>query len=88
LEDVYRSGKEMRFRFSNGVIRGLHLMLIGDIFLFNKKNENKFTIVEMHFTDGTGIALTDRTRNAYIKLNPTDKNGLDVFDKKFSIHYL
>lgn len=88
LKDVYRSGKEFRFLFSNGEILGMHLMLTGDIFVFDKANAHKFTIVEMHFDDGTGIALTDRMRNANIKLNPVDKGGLDVFDKKFNLKYL
>lgn len=88
LKDVYRSGKELRFLFSNGEILGMHLMLTGDIFVFDKVNEHKFTIVEMHFKDGNGIALTDRMRNANIKLNPVDKDGIDVFDRKFNLKYL
>ena len=88
LKDIYRSGKELRFLFSNGKILGMHLMLTGDIFVFDKVNEHKFTIVEMHFKDGKGIALTDRMRNANIKLNPVDKDGVDVFDKKFNLKYL
>lgn len=88
LKDVYRSGKELRFLFSNGDILGMHLMLTGDIFVFDKVNVHKFTIVEMHFKDGSGIALTDRMRNANIKLGPVDKDGIDVFDKKFTLKYL
>jgi formamidopyrimidine-DNA glycosylase len=80
LKDVYRSGKEMRFKFSNGNILGLHLMLTGDIFPFDKQNERKSTIVELHFENGHGLALTDRMKNANVKLNPEDKDGVDALD--------
>src|SRR4051794_17166192 len=66
LEDVYRSGKEFRLKFSNGNILGMHLMLTGDIYPFENKNEQKQTIVEFHFQDGTGFALTDFMKNACV----------------------
>ncbi len=80
LLDIYRSGKEMRFRFEGNLIIGLHLMLTGDIRSFKKKNEWKSTIVEFYFQDDTGIALTDRMKNANVKLNPVDKEGIDALD--------
>ena len=80
LTDIYRSGKEMRLKFEDGTIAGLHLMLTGDIFLFNKKNEYKSAIVELHFKDGSGFALTDRMKNASIRLSPEDKKGVDAME--------
>jgi formamidopyrimidine-DNA glycosylase len=74
----------MRFRFSDDVILGLHLMLTGDLFPFEKKNERKSTIVEFYFKDGSGLALTDRMKNARIELNPADKEGIDALDKKLN----
>lgn len=88
LESVYRSGKEMRFKFSGGSLLGLHLMLTGDIMPFEKKNENKLTIVEMHFDGAGGIALTDRMKNANVKLNPVDKDGVDALSKELNFKYL
>ena len=88
LKKVYRSGKEMRFKFSNGTIMGLHLMLTGDIIPFDKSNERKSTIVELYFADGSGLALTDRMSNAFIKLNPIDKDGIDALDKGLNYKYL
>ncbi len=82
--DITRSGKELRMKFSNGVTLGMHLMLTGDIYPFDKKNERKSTIVEFHFKDGSGIALTDRMKNANVKLNPEDKEGIDALDKKLN----
>ena len=83
LKDVYRSGKEMRFLFSNGQILGLHLMLTGDLIPFEKTNDRKSTIVEFYFSNKESLALTDRMKNANIKLNPEDKEGIDALDLNF-----
>lgn len=89
LKDVYRSGKEMRFLFSNGEILGLHLMLTGDLIPFEEKNERiKSTKVEFHFDGGKNLALTDRFKNAFVKLNPEDKKGIDALDPKLNYRYL
>jgi formamidopyrimidine-DNA glycosylase len=88
LKDVYRSGKEMRFLFSNGHVLGLHLMLTGDLIPFEGKNERKSTKVEFTFEDGDQLALTDRFKNAFIKLNPEDKEGIDALDPKLHYAYL
>lgn len=72
LTAVYRTGKELRFPFSNNVLMGMHLMLHGNLYLFEKHNENKFTIVELHF-ENKGLALTDWQEMANIKLNPEEK---------------
>ncbi|WP_207491768.1 DNA-formamidopyrimidine glycosylase family protein [Aridibaculum aurantiacum] len=88
LENVFRSGKELRWKFSGNTLLGMHLMLTGDIFPFQGQNENKFTIVELYFSDGTGLALTDRMKNANIKLNPVDKDGVDALAKELNFEYL
>jgi len=88
LEKIYRSGKELRFKFSNGLLMGMHLMLTGDIYPFEKKNEHRSTIVEFLFKDGSGLALTDRMKNANIKLNPVDKDGVDALSKELNYKYL
>lgn len=88
LKDVYRSGKEMRFLFSNRQILGLHLMLTGDLIPFEEKNERKSTKVEFYFEGGNNLALTDRFKSAFIKLNPVDKEGIDALDSKLNYSYL
>ena len=84
LKKIYRSGKEMRFEFSDGTILGLHLMLTGDIFIFKNKNDHHSTIVEMIFEGDHALALTDRMRNAYIVLDPVDKKGRDAYELDFA----
>lgn len=88
LKDVYRSGKEMRFLFSNGVILGLHLMLTGDLIPFQEENKYKSTKVEFYFEGGNNLVLTDRFKNAFIKLNPVEKEGIDALDPKLNYSYL
>src|SRR6476659_256211 len=88
LKDVYRSGKEMRFLFSNGGLLGLHLMLTGDLIPFEGKNERKSTKVEFYFEGGQNLALTDRFKNAFVKLNPEEKEGVDALDPKMNYSYL
>jgi len=88
LKDVYRSGKELRFQFSNQVLLGMHLMLTGDLIPFEGKNERKTTIVEFHFDDGKALALTDFMKNANIKLDPEDKGGVDALSKELNYTYL
>src|SRR5688572_3182286 len=68
LQDVYRSGKELRFLFSGGSILGMHLMLTGDLIPFEGRNERKSTKVEFYFESGEQLALTDRFKNAFVKL--------------------
>ena len=77
----------MRFEFTGGTLLGLHLMLTGDIFVFDKKNEHHSTIAELYFK-GKSLALTDRMRNANIRLDPVDKNGVDAISKELNFKYL
>jgi formamidopyrimidine-DNA glycosylase len=88
VTEVYRSGKELRVRFEEDVVMGIHLMLTGDLHFFHGVNEQKFTIVAIHFADGTGIALTDRMKNASITINPADKEGIDALDKALNYQRL
>jgi len=88
LKDVYRSGKEMRFLFSNGETLGLHLMLTGDLIPFQQSNERKSTKVEFYFEGGENLVLADRFKNAFVKLSPEDKEGIDAMDPKLNYSYL
>jgi len=83
LKRIYRSGKELRFEFSDGTLVGLHLMLTGDMFIFDSKNDHHSTIIELYFEGGKNLALTDRMKNANIKLNPVDKEGVDALELDF-----
>jgi formamidopyrimidine-DNA glycosylase len=87
LQSVYRMGKELRFQFPDNIVLGMHLMLHGGMYLFEKNNENKFTIAELHF-DNKGLALTDWQGMANITLNPEEKKGADALSEKLDYNYL
>lgn len=76
---VYRDGKELYFKFSNGDVLAMHLMLHGKLFLFEGKSTNKYPIIELLFTDDTGLVLTDFQGIANPTLNPDVKDAPDAY---------
>lgn len=78
VKRIYRDGKELFIEFSKGDVLGLHLMLHGKLFLFEVKNENKYAVLEIFFTDDTGLALTDFQKIATPTLNPEPKEAPDA----------
>lgn len=88
LKKLYREGKELHFEFSNGNILGLHLMLHGNLNLFEGKNEKKNPIIEIHFDDGSGLALTDFQGAANATLNPVVKDSPDALSEEVNYQFL
>ncbi|NCD71300.1 DNA-formamidopyrimidine glycosylase family protein [Mucilaginibacter agri] len=87
LKKVYREGKELYFDFGAHIL-ALHLMLHGQLFLFEGKNDNKYTVVELHFTDGSGLALTDFQSAATPTLDPDKKDAPDALDESVTPKWL
>lgn len=77
LKQVYREGKELHFDFGNHTL-ALHLMLHGQLFLFDDKNEHKYTVAELNFTGGKVLALTDWQNAATPTLDPEPKDAPDA----------
>src|SRR5215212_71799 len=88
LKKVYREGKELHFAFDNDNVLGLHLMLHGKLNLFEKKNEQKNTIIELLFDDDTGLALSDYQATATPTLNPETKSAPDALSKEVDFDFL
>jgi formamidopyrimidine-DNA glycosylase len=88
LKEVVRVGKHLQFLFKDGTILGLHLMLHGKLFYFDKKNENKHTICEILFADNRGLAITDFQKMATLTLNPEEKDTPDALAKEMNAQYL
>ncbi|GGH02716.1 DNA-formamidopyrimidine glycosylase family protein [Mucilaginibacter phyllosphaerae] len=88
LSLVYRDGKELFFKFGKGDVLGLHLMLHGKLFLFEGKSEQKYPIIEILFTDDTGLVLTDFQGIAAPMLNPEVKDAPDALSKDAGEAYL
>ncbi|QHS56196.1 Fpg/Nei family DNA glycosylase [Mucilaginibacter sp. 14171R-50] len=88
LSSVYRDGKELFFKFSKGDVLGMHLMLHGKLFLFEGKHDNKYPIIELLFTDDTGLVLTDFQGIATPTLNPDAKDAPDALSPGAGLDYL
>jgi len=80
LKEVVRVGKELQFEFGNDHVLAIHLMLHGQLFLFDRSNNHKFTIIELLFDDGKGLALTDFQKVATPTLDPEKSAVPDALD--------
>jgi formamidopyrimidine-DNA glycosylase len=63
-------------------------MLHGKLFLFEGKSENKYPIIELLFTDDTGLVLTDFQGIAAPTLNPEAKDAPDALSAGAGADYL
>jgi formamidopyrimidine-DNA glycosylase len=88
LKKVYRVGKELHFEFKNGNILGLHLMLNGNLYLYEKKHDRKYPIIEMLFDDDSGLVLTDFQGMANATLNPEEKPAPDALSDEVDYSFL
>lgn len=88
LKTVERVGKELHFTFDNGAVLGLHLMLRGQLYLFEKKNEQKYTIIELLFDDDTGVAMADFQGQATPTLNPEERDAPDALSDAVNYKFL
>jgi formamidopyrimidine-DNA glycosylase len=88
VKTVRRVGKELYFEFDNGNVISLHLMLRGNMYLFEKKHEQKYPIVEFYFSDNTGLVLTDFQGQANATLNPEERDSPDALSKEVNFSFL
>lgn len=79
LKAINRIGKQLYFEFDRNIL-GLHLMLYGSMHWYEGKNENKFTIAELLFSDGTGLAITDWQKSVMLSLDPEISNVPDAME--------
>lgn len=88
LDEVVRVGKELHFKFNNGNVLGLHLMLNGELYLSENENTRKHTIIELWFDNDSVLALTDYQSAATPTLNPKEKDAPDALDKEVNTAFL
>lgn len=88
IERVYREGKELHIDFKNKPTLGLHMMLRGQLSLFDKVNDKKFTVIEIHFSDKTGLAMSDYQGQATPTLNPVTRDSPDAMSKDVNHRFL
>ena len=70
LTAINRLGKQLYFVFGKQHVLSIQLMLYGSLHWFEDKNENKFTIAELLFSNHTGLAITDWQKAVILTLNP------------------
>lgn len=85
---VYREGKELHIAFDDDTVLGLHLMLHGNLYLFEGENKHKHPIIELLFSDDTGLVLSDWQGKATPTLNPEDKEAPDALSKTVTAGWL
>jgi formamidopyrimidine-DNA glycosylase len=78
LTHIDRVGKELQFTFKNGHVLALHLMLHGELHLFEGSNEHRFSIIELIFEDKKGLVLTDFQKAATPTLDPEKSDVPDA----------
>jgi formamidopyrimidine-DNA glycosylase len=88
VKKIYREGKELHISFSNETVLGLHLMLHGNLNLFENKNTSNNAVIEILFDDNTGLALTDYQRAATPTLNPKERDAPDALSKDVTYTFL
>jgi len=88
LASIYRDGKELHFAFNNGNVLALHLMLKGELHLYQGAHDRKYPIIELLFSDGTGLAMTDWQGQANATLNPALREAPDALAKSVNYQFL
>ncbi|MGN6569617.1 MAG: DNA-formamidopyrimidine glycosylase family protein [Flavipsychrobacter sp.] len=88
LKEVNRYGKELHFIFDDDTVLALHLMLRGQLFIFEGDNKHKNSIVALIFKDGAGLVLVDYQKNATPTLDPKPKDAPDALGKDMNFDYL
>jgi len=86
LTHIDRVGKELQFVFKNEHILALHLMLHGELHLFEGSNEHRFSIIELIFEDKKGLVLTDFQKAATPTLDPEKSDTPDAL--KVDVKYM
>src|SRR5688572_9189780 len=88
VKSVERVGKELYFEFDNGHVLALHLMLKGNLYLFEGEHDKKYPIVELYFHDGTGLVMTDFQGAANPTLDPEKKDAPDALSDEINFKFL
>lgn len=87
IKDFTRKGKELYITTRQGNTLALHLMLHGQLVLSDNDEKPKHVILQLVFSDGSSLSLTDYQGAAKPTLNPEEKDAPDALDKKAGADY-
>ncbi|QWV96762.1 formamidopyrimidine-DNA glycosylase [Geomonas nitrogeniifigens] len=83
LAGVERAGKQVAFRFGNGTVLRVHLMLTGGFVLTDsgQLDRLRYLVLTVTFDDGSVLAVSDEKGWASVALNPGDERDVpDALD--------
>lgn len=88
IKSVYREGKELRLKFSNDVILGLHLMLHGQLHVTPSDEAVKFSMMELVMEDDLKFTMSDFQKQARPTLNPVHNETPDALSAEINYKFL
>jgi formamidopyrimidine-DNA glycosylase len=88
VEAVYREGKQLRIKFSENVLLGLHLMLHGELHLVQPDELLKFSVFELSLDHKEKFVMSDFQKQARPTLNPEPSNVPDALSDLLNVSYL
>jgi formamidopyrimidine-DNA glycosylase len=87
LQKVEREGKELHFIFAKDVVLALHLMLRGKLHFFEGDHSERFPVIELRFSDKSGLVMTDFQGQATPTLNPPEHDGVDALSTAMNLTF-
>lgn len=88
LKHIFREGKELHFEFEKGDVLGLHLMLHGELAFVKEDETVKYSIIELVFTNGWKLVMSDFQKQATPTLNPDANDTPDALSPKIDFTFL
>ncbi|NML23571.1 Fpg/Nei family DNA glycosylase [Pseudoflavitalea sp. G-6-1-2] len=87
LQKIYRTGKELRFIFSNKEVLGFHLMLHGRFDWEEELTGKLKPLLVLDFGKDRKLALSDFHKQARVMLNPEESDVPDVLSPKVNVAF-
>ena len=87
ISKIYREGKELYIVFDKGNVVSLHLMLNGELHLYEDQEAPKSTLLVFTFDDDRNLALSDFRGLARFTLNPVADDTPDALSKAVDQHF-
>jgi formamidopyrimidine-DNA glycosylase len=85
---VKRVGKELHIVFTSGDVLSLHMMLHGQLYFYEGEHDKKNSVVDIRFSDNTGLVMTDFQGAATPIINPEEKDAIDALSPELTFTFL
>jgi formamidopyrimidine-DNA glycosylase len=88
ISNVTRVGKELHILFTSGDVMSLHLMLHGQLHFYEQTHDKKYSVIDIRFSDDTGLVMTDFQGAATPTINPVEKDVIDALSPEVTFTFL